>query len=179
MPLTERLHQACPGIDLHAERDDDLAFLRDLYADVRAPELAVVPWSDVEKRSFTDSQFALQRSHYRSHYHGAEFLVIEQDGASIGRVYLHASGAEICVMEISIKADCRNRGIGTQLLRAVLGLAAEMRRDVTLHVEPSNPAQRLYVRLGFRLIEHRGAYDFLAWSKHAPLLRAGEGADGG
>jgi len=33
-----------------------------------------------------------------------------------------------------------------------------------LHGEPDNPAQRLYQRLGFRLIEHRGVYDFLGWS---------------
>jgi len=32
-----------------------------------------------------------------------------------------------------------------------------------LHVEPDNPAQRLYQRLGFRLIENRGVYDFLGW----------------
>jgi ribosomal protein S18 acetylase RimI-like enzyme len=39
--------------------------------------------------------------------------------------------------------------------------------QVTLHVEPNNPAQRLYQRLGFTLIEQRGVYDFLGWS--APL----------
>jgi ribosomal protein S18 acetylase RimI-like enzyme len=34
---------------------------------------------------------------------------------------------------------------------------------VTLHVEPLNPAQRLYRRLGFRLLEDRGVYHFLEW----------------
>lgn len=167
MSLAEALQSACPGIGLRSEDESDLGFVRDLYASVRAQELAPVPWSEAQKRSFTDAQLDLQRSHYREHYPGAEFLVIEQDGAPIGRMYLCRFAREIRLMDISLSEANRNAGVGTRLLRALLDIARRERRNVTLHVEPDNPAQRLYRRLGFEKIESRGVYDFLGWSAEA------------
>ena len=159
--LAVALQRACPDIGLHPEHDDDLEFLRGLYASVRAPELAPIDWSEQRKREFTDAQFALQGSHYREHYPGAEFLVIEQAGVPIGRFYLCRFAHEIRVMDIALVEARRNAGIGTRLMRALLDVADAEGRSVTLHVEPDNPAQHLYRRLGFALIEPRGVYDFL------------------
>ena len=159
--LAVALQRACPDIGLHPEHDDDLAFLRGLYASVRAPELALIDWSEQRKREFTDAQFALQGSHYREHYPGAEFLVVEQAGVPIGRFYLCRFAHEIRVMDIALVEARRNAGIGTRLIRALLDVADAEGRSVTLHVEPDNPAQHLYRRLGFALIEPRGVYDFL------------------
>ena len=52
------------------------------------------------------------------------------------------------------------------LVRALMDEAARRDVDLTLHVEPENRAQNIYRRLGFRLIEQRGIYDFLGWSAH-------------
>lgn len=161
--LAQRLHAACPDIFLREEAAHDDAFLRDLYAEVRAPELAPVPWSVDDKRRFTDSQFDLQRKHYRAAYAGAEFLVVERSGERAGRLYLSAFANEIRVMEISLAASRRGAGVGTRLLGALLAIAESEGKGVGLHVEPSNPAQRLYRRLGFRFVEYCGVYDFLLW----------------
>ena len=159
--LAAALCSACPGIALHPEHEADLDFLRGLYASVRAQELAPIDWSEERKREFTDAQFALQRSHYREHYPGAEFLVVEQGGVPIGRFYLCRFTHEIRVMDIALIEARRNAGIGTRLMSALLKIADAEDRSVTLHVEPDNPAQHLYRRLGFNLIEQRGVYDFL------------------
>ena len=159
--LAAALQRACPDIGLHPEREADLDFLRSLYASVRAQELAPIDWSCERKREFTDAQFGLQRSHYREHYPGAEFLVVEQAGVPIGRFYLCRFTHEIRVMDIALLEARRNAGIGTRLMRTLLGVADAEGRSVTLHVEPDNPAQHLYRRLGFNLIEQRGVYDFL------------------
>lgn len=164
--LAAALQRICPDIGLHPERDDDLNFLRGLYASVRAPELAPIDWSDERKREFTDAQFGLQRSHYHEHYPGAEFLVVEQASVPIGRFYLCRFAHEIRVMDIALVEARRNAGIGTRLMRALLGVADAEGRSVTLHVEPDNPAQHLYRRLGFDLIEQRGVYDFLGRPLH-------------
>jgi len=165
--LLEALQRSHGGIDLREERDADTSFVRGLYAEVRAPELALVPWSEAQKRAFTDSQFALQREHYRRHYPTAEFLVIERDGVSIGRAYVCESPGMICLMEISLLEVQRGQGIGTVLIRELVQLAAEQGMTVTLHVEPNNPAARLYARLGFNLVERRGVYDFMEWKPPA------------
>jgi ribosomal protein S18 acetylase RimI-like enzyme len=70
-------------------------------------------------------------------------------------------------MDIALIPDWRNRGVGTRLLNEILDEAQTTGSRVTLHVEPDNPAQRLYRRLGFQLIEHRGVYDFLGWDPAA------------
>ena len=94
-------------------------------------------------------------------------LIVERAGTPRGRVYVHATAAEIRLMEIALLPTERNRGIGSAIVRRLQEEARDRGVQLTLHVEPDNPAQRLYRRLGFRLIENRGVYDFLGWSPAA------------
>jgi len=164
MTLASTLGAACSGIVLRTEADADTDFLAALYADTRAEELAPVQWPEAEKARFLRSQFALQRQHYRAHYEGAEFLVLEQDGERIGRLYLHSGAREIRLMDIAVVRALRGRGIGSRLLAALLAHAATVGRQITLHVEPGNPARQWYERMGFERVEERGAYWFLSWT---------------
>jgi len=152
------------GISFRPIDDADQPFLRDLYASVRAAELAQVPWPEQAKRQFLDVQFALQHRHYLKNYGGADLLLIESDRVPIGRVYVYRAPGEIRLMEIALVGEWRGRGIGSALVGELIDEARIKNCELTLHVEPDNPAQRLYQRLGFRLIEHRGVYDFLGWS---------------
>lgn len=161
-PLLGALADRLPGLRLRCEGSEDLDFLQQLYAAVRAAELAQTGWTNTQKRAFTDAQFALQHRHYTDNYRGAEMLVIERDGARIGRVCVCPFPAEIRLMDIALVEDHRGRGIGSSLLRAIIDIARDRAVALTLHVEPENPAQRLYRRIGFRLIERRGIYDFLS-----------------
>jgi len=165
--LAQALQDGAGGHALRAETGADFAFVCALYAEVRHDELAPVPWPDQAKRDFLDAQCRLQRDHYAKHYVGAEFLIIERDARSIGRLYVHATGKEIRLMDIALCSTERNRGLGSRLVHALRDEAARRGVDLTLHVEPTNPAQHLYQRLGFRLIENRGVYDFLGWSAQA------------
>jgi len=152
------------GISFRHIVDADHAFLRDLYASVRAAELAQVAWPDAAKRAFLDEQFGLQHQHYVQNYPGADLLLIEKDSRPVGRIYVYRTEKEIRLMDIALIESERVRGVGTALLQELMDEARAAGRELTLHVEPDNPAQRLYQRLGFRLIEHRGVYDFLGWT---------------
>lgn len=145
----------------------DQAFLRALYADVRAEELAPVPWPEAAKLAFLAEQSDLQHRHYVANYPGADLLLIENDSIPIGRIYVYRSPGEIRLMDIALVPDWRNRGIGTRLLGELMAEARDSGSSITLHVEPANPAQRMYQRLGFKLIEQRGVYDFLGWNPAA------------
>lgn len=151
------------ALRFHRVAEADLVFVYALYAQVRAAELAPVPWPQDAKDTFLAEQAALQHRHYLANYPGADLLVIEDGADPIGRVYLYRAPAEIRIMDIALMPDRRNRGIGTRLLNEILDEARATGSTVTLHVESDNPAQRLYRRLGFQLIEHRGVYDFLGW----------------
>lgn len=176
-PLLVRALRDCDrSLTLRVEREDDFEFIAGLYAESRRDELAPVPWPEQAKREFLTAQCRLQRDHYAKHYLGAELMIIERavDTAAhvgahadpIGRIYVHVTKSEIRLMDIALLPVERCRGTGTMLVRALQDEAARQDVDLTLHVEPENRAQNIYRRLGFRLIEQRGIYDFLGWSAH-------------
>lgn len=146
---------------LRPARPEDLEFLFCLYASTRVEELAPVPWSPEQKTAFLRQQFEAQDSHYRQHYAGAEFLVIELDGAPVGRLYRLRMADEHRLMDIALLPQYRGQGLGTRLLREVMEAASQEGLPVRIHVEKFNPALRFYERLGFRVLEDRGVYWFM------------------
>jgi ribosomal protein S18 acetylase RimI-like enzyme len=136
----------------------DRAFLAQLYASTRAEELAILPWTDEQKAEFLAQQFEAQDTHYRAHYDGATFDVIEVDGLSAGRLFVHRGPAEIRIVDISLTPAFRGRGLGTSLLRELIAEADAGGRILSIHVEVHNPARRLYERLGFRPVGEAGVY---------------------
>ncbi len=53
---------------------------------------------------------------------------------------------ENILVYIAVNADQRGKGVGTQLMKSALD---QCNGNVALHVEPHNPAKKLYERLGF------------------------------
>ena len=149
------------GLGFRPIADADLPFLRDLYASTREAELVPVPWPPAAKRAFLEQQFAAQHAFYHDAYKDSDFLLILQDESPIGRVYVHRMPGEICVVDIALLSEHRGRGIGSALFAELINEARATFSEINLHVEPNNPAQRLYTRLGFRLVEHREVYDYL------------------
>lgn len=150
-----------PGIALRPIADADLPFLSALYASTRWEELTPVPWSEAEKRSFLHQQHTLQHRHYQTYYADAEFLLLERGGSPIGRIYVHRSPGEICLMDIALLPAHRGGGLGAALIAALVAEADAAGLPVTLHVERENPAQRLYARHQFRLEEEGEVYQKL------------------
>ena len=149
------------GVALRPREAADLPFLAALYASTREEELRPVDWPPERKQAFLQDQFDKQHQHYLQYYAGARWLVIEHRGERIGRLYAQQTGREIRLMDVALLPPWRNRGLGSALMRGLLAHADAHGLPVTLHVEPFNPALRLYLRLGFRKLESRGYYDFM------------------
>lgn len=67
-------------------------------------------------------------------------------------------------LAISLLPEYRGRGIGTQLLNALLFLLRENGyRQVSLSVQKENPALRLYQRTGFRIVAEKGTEYLMLW----------------
>ena len=79
--------------------------------------------------------------------------MVERDGRPIGRLYRDLRKDEIRVVDIALLTGERGRGVGGRLMRDVLAEARERGLAVRIHVERTNPARRLYDRLGFRIVE--------------------------
>lgn len=145
-------------VALRAARDGDRTFLAQVYASTRAEEMSRLPWTDEQKAAFVAHQFEAQDAHYRAHYAGATFDVIEVDGEPAGRLYVHRGPSEIRIVDIALTPAYRGRGLGTALLQRLIAEAADGGRTLSIHVEMSNPARRLYERLGFRPTGEHGPY---------------------
>lgn len=152
-----------PGLQLRAATPDDTDLLRAIYTSTRADELAQTDWSEEQKAQFCRMQFEAQDTHYRAHYPGARFLIIEEHGAAAGRLYLADWEKETRIMDLALLPAHRNRGIGTALLRHLQDSARAAGRALSIHVERFNPALRLYQRLGFSMREDKGVYLLMEW----------------
>ncbi|MEQ1515287.1 MAG: GNAT family N-acetyltransferase [Usitatibacteraceae bacterium] len=159
---------AVANIRLRVALPEDRTLLAAIYATTRADELAPLLWNEEQKKAFTDWQSGLQEEHYALHYPKAEFLIIERWGQTdsfrtpVGRIYLERTTSEVRLMEITLLPEFRNLGAGTRVMDALLRYADAVERRVTLHVEPFNPARRMYARMGFATEEVRGLYEFMA-----------------
>jgi RimJ/RimL family protein N-acetyltransferase len=152
------------GIVLRPETDTDIKFLKHLYASSREREMSLLAeWNDEQKRDFLDMQFDAQREHYRKHYPGARFDVIERDGELIGRLYVADLRREMVLMDITLVPEERGAGIGAGLCREIQAEARDKGKIMSLHVEDDNPARRLYDRLGFVEIAEVTFYKLMHW----------------
>jgi ribosomal protein S18 acetylase RimI-like enzyme len=84
-------------------------------------------------------------------------------GRPAGRLYVARWERELRLVDVALLPEHRGSGLGTALVSRVLAEAADAGKPVTIHVERMNPAQRLYRRLGFTLLEDKGMYLLLEW----------------
>jgi ribosomal protein S18 acetylase RimI-like enzyme len=77
--------------------------------------------------------------------------------------------ADVPELSVGVVADHRGRGVGRRLLDELLRVARASGVDeVSLSVEPENPAVHLYTSLGFRRVDQvGGAWTMLASSRRA------------
>jgi ribosomal protein S18 acetylase RimI-like enzyme len=168
--VVDGLSSAISGIDLRPATPDDREFLLALYRTTREDELALTNWTELEKVAFVDAQFRAQDSYYREVYPDGRFLVVTRDREPIGRLYLVRLADELRVIDIALVPSHREQGIGSSLLATVTAEADAAALPVRLHVEPWNPAKRLYERLGFRTIEVRGIYELMERAPAGPSV---------
>jgi ribosomal protein S18 acetylase RimI-like enzyme len=150
-------------VSLRPATGEDRAFLYEVYASTRQEELAPLRWDEATTRTFLTMQFDAQDHHYHTYYDGAEFLVILVDDRPAGRLYVARWQTELRLMDIALLPPYRNAGIGTALIKDLMEEARRTGHAVRLHVEPFNPAMRLYQRLGFSRIGEEGIYWFMQW----------------
>lgn len=151
-------HPRLDGIEARRIAADDLGFLSRLYAATRAEELAATGWSGEAQQQFLEQQFQFQHRYYQAHYADADFLLLLRDGQPVGRLYWHVRAAQATLIDISLLPAQRGQGLGTALLQGLTARADSEQQVIDLHVEPANPAQRLYQRFGFSTIATNGVY---------------------
>lgn len=119
-------------------RDDDEQWMWEAGCEVMRQYVEpVYGWVESNVRYFFDKNWRKRR-------------VITVNGENAGWLELSLEGRWLYLAEIGLLPAFRNKGLGTQIIQDVLDYADASELDVELHVLVTNPAQRLYERMGFK-----------------------------
>lgn len=136
----------------------DEAFLFELYASTRKEELDAWGWDDAQRKAFLEMQFRAQHRSYRAQFPNADHQIILEGDRPIGRIMVTRTEDEFRLVDIALLWESRGFGIGTQLVRALVDEASRAGKPLRLQVLRTNPAARLYERLGFAVVGDHGLY---------------------
>ena len=128
---------------------EDGDFIFRLYASTRVEELRGLGWTVGQQEAFLRMQFNAQQQWYQATYSTAENQIIENDHEPIGRMVVQREPNIWRLLDISLLPEHRGQGIGGELIRALVQQCVESGAALQLQVLNTNPAQRLYARLGF------------------------------
>jgi GNAT superfamily N-acetyltransferase len=126
-------------IAVRPARAEDLDFCADLY------------FSEMD-RTIRDLNLDLTKhaAGFRQRWHPQQVRIITLDGADIGWMQSRIESDALFLGQLFVAPAQQGRGIGTMIVRRLIEEAAGDRRAVTLGMVKTNPAMRLYQRLGFR-----------------------------
>lgn len=142
---------------------EDESFFIQLYVSTRQEEVAAWGWPDQQRDHFLRMQFSLQQQSYSTQYPEAEHYIIRENQTPLGRMILHHGLLEILLVDLSLLPSFRNAGIGSTLLKELQEEAVAIRKRIRLNVFHSNPAKRLYERLGFQNLAEESMYIGMQW----------------
>lgn len=147
------------SICLRPATPDDSQLLFEVYASTRADELALVSWwTDEQKFAFVKMQYEAQHEHYRNTYPQAQYLIVTRNDRAVGRLYVAEKESELRILDLTLLPSERNHGVGSYLLRQLIGESIEKRKALAMYVESFSPALRLFERLGFVNSQENGIY---------------------
>ena len=137
------------AISLRTCRPGDQDFLFTLYASTRRHEIAPLGWPEAQQEAFLRMQFTAQQRSYELAYAQSEHHIVELDGQPIGRLMVLREKDAVLLVDISLLAEHRGHGVGGELLRELIQQCVRAGSTLKLQVLKTNPALRLYQRLGF------------------------------
>jgi ribosomal protein S18 acetylase RimI-like enzyme len=154
-------------VGLRPVTPEDEAFLYAVYAGTRREEVAAWGWDAAQQEAFLKMQFTAQQRSYQLQYPEAEHQVITLGGRPVGRIMVLRTAAEVLLIDIALLPESRRAGVGTALIEDLLEEAARSGKPVRLQVLKSNPARRLYQRLGFTTTGESGIHFQMEWRQGA------------
>jgi len=87
---------------------------------------------------------------FRQRWDVTQVRIITLDGTDIGWLQSFVKDDALFLGQLFVDVALRRRGIGTEIVKGLIGEAATAGQALTLGVVKTNPALRLYERLGFR-----------------------------
>ena len=131
-----------------AAADEPLLFA--LFAAGKAPEFAPLGLSAQQLQPLIEMQFRARQQAYAQTYPAAvDMILCLENGTPVGRHLVERQTNCYRCIDLAVLPQYRNRGIGIWAIRQIQQLSALESVSFRLCVARTNPALRLYERLGF------------------------------
>lgn len=105
-----------------------------------------------------------QAERFRQNFDPLHVHIIVFDGQDAGLLHVERSPEEINLVNIQIAPEFQNRGLGTEVMHALLAEARRDRLPLRLQVMKVNPARRLYERIGFAVVGETDTHYQMRWT---------------
>ena len=130
--------------------EEDEAFVRQLILQMVTDELGAGMWPEAVRGPLLEMQYRGRLEGIRTNWQDAEQEIVLVDGQAAGWVVVARREDAIHLVEIVIHSKHRGRGLGTSRIQELLAESDRTGKPVRLSVTTTNPANRLYERLGFQ-----------------------------
>jgi ribosomal protein S18 acetylase RimI-like enzyme len=141
------------NILLQERTENDSEFFMELFGEIKSSELHLHSWPEQIKNQLITMQFhAYEQCIMAEFPNSVDYLIVYQSEKA-GRLQLNKNKDGIRLINISLLADYRNKGIGAEIINNIVTEANQKGIPVILEVDKINPAQNLYYRLGFKVIQ--------------------------
>jgi ribosomal protein S18 acetylase RimI-like enzyme len=149
----------------------DEPMLYTLFAAAKSLEFAPLGWPAEQLQPLLRMQFRARQQSWAQVYPTAvDSILCLEDGTPVGRHLVDRQANSYRSVDLAILPEHRNRGFGTWAIQQGQRLAASEAIAMRLRAERTNPALRLYERLGFRKIsEDEFAFE-MEWQQQQPIL---------
>jgi ribosomal protein S18 acetylase RimI-like enzyme len=94
---------------------------------------------------------ALQRRLFTESFNPQDGEIVVVDGRDAGFLRVSEKESETFLISIRLLPQFQNRGIGTKLIKDLLAASKAKNKPVRLQVLKTNPALRLYEKIGFQI----------------------------
>jgi GNAT superfamily N-acetyltransferase len=148
---------------LRAITPADREFLVEIYVCSRTDAALLARLPVDERNAFLRRQSQLQDQAFGVRCGSEDHRIVQVGTVPIGRLYVERTAASIRVLDVTLLPEWRGRGFGRRLLESILAEATEARVGVVLQVVKGNRAERLYERLGFRVVHQAGLHRTMVW----------------
>ncbi len=143
-------------LELRPAQKEDEPFLHELLIGSISEQLAAWAWEESMRGPLLEMQYQAREQGWRGQYPEAEHRIILAGGRPVGRMLVARGESEIRLVDIVVDPAHRKTGIGTRLILELIEESEATGKPIRLSVALTNPAERLYRRLGFEPIGNDG-----------------------
>ena len=148
------------GLRRAAAQDEE--FLRRLFDETEESLKALPPEL---RRALMEMQYRGREMTYSAQYPELEsWILCLQDGTAAGRHLVARQSNGFHEIDLAVLPEYQGRGLGRFALQELQRRARTEGVGVTLSLAKANPAERLYRRLGFELMDEDEVFRRMVWS---------------